>query len=56
MQPLMELSTQGESDLPAEETNADFNQQGCHAFYADLFSDCHISSIGNFFPLVFWIV
>lgn len=46
MQPLMELSTQGESDLPAKETNADFNQQGCHAFYADLFSDCHISSIG----------
>ncbi|KAG7161625.1 Neuroblastoma-amplified sequence-like 2, partial [Homarus americanus] len=46
MQPLHELSSQGENDQLVEDTNADFQQQGCHAFYADIIPNHHISSIG----------
>lgn len=30
-----------------QENNADFLKQGCHAFYADLFEDPHISTLGK---------
>ncbi|XP_069188396.1 NBAS subunit of NRZ tethering complex-like isoform X2 [Procambarus clarkii] len=46
MQPLHELSSRGENDQLVEDTNVDFKQQGCHAFYADIIPDHHISSIG----------
>ncbi|XP_071535636.1 NBAS subunit of NRZ tethering complex-like [Panulirus ornatus] len=46
LQPLHELSSRGERDQLFEETNVDFHRQGCHAFYADIIPDHHISSIG----------
>ncbi|KAK7075569.1 hypothetical protein SK128_017559 [Halocaridina rubra] len=46
IQPLHDLSLRGESDLPLSDTNADFNLQGCHAFYADIHPEHHVSSIG----------
>ncbi|MPC94542.1 hypothetical protein E2C01_089716 [Portunus trituberculatus] len=49
MQPLVEVSL-GEEQHPVDpeqETNTDFQKQGCHAFYADLFQEPHISSLGE---------
>ncbi|XP_063884000.1 NBAS subunit of NRZ tethering complex-like [Scylla paramamosain] len=48
MQPLVEVSL-GEEQYPVDpqqETNTDFQKQGCHAFYADLFQEPHISGLG----------
>ncbi|XP_068243842.1 NBAS subunit of NRZ tethering complex-like [Palaemon carinicauda] len=45
MQPLHELSSRGESDIPLSESNADFRRQGCHAFYSDIHDNPHISTI-----------
>ncbi|KAK3865525.1 hypothetical protein Pcinc_028882 [Petrolisthes cinctipes] len=46
MQPLSKLSGEGERSQLSLETNADFLKQGCHAFYADIIPDHHISSLG----------
>lgn len=46
MQPLHELSSRGEKDIPLSESNADFTRQGCHAFYSDIHDEPHISTIG----------
>lgn len=51
MQPLLELSTRGENDQLVEDTNADFHSQGCHAFYADIIPDHHISTVGKYSSL-----
>ncbi|KAK4329181.1 hypothetical protein Pmani_000411 [Petrolisthes manimaculis] len=46
MQPLSKLSGEGERSQLSPDTNADFLKQGCHAFYADIIPDHHISSLG----------
>lgn len=45
LQPLHDISARGEADLAVDDTNTDYEYQGCHAFYCDIIPESHVSSI-----------